>query len=153
MTKKNATHIRLASIEDVPEVTQLLALLFTQEAEFLPDSELQQRGITEVILHPERGCFFVIEQSNHVLGVVALHFLTSTALGGKVALLEDMIIHPQRRGQGFGKALLTYAIEFAKSQACLRITLLTDADNLSAQAFYRGMGFQPSSMHAMRLLL
>ena len=85
-----------------------------------------------------------------MVGVVSLQFLESTALGGRVALLEDMIIHPSRRGQGLGKQLLSKALTHAQEQGCLRVTVLTDHDNRLAQALYEKLGFRSSRMIPMR---
>jgi GNAT superfamily N-acetyltransferase len=82
-----------------------------------------------------------------------LLYTVSTALGGKVGLLEDMVVRPEFRGQGVGLALLSAAIEYAQQVGCLRLTLLTDVDNLSAQQFYQRAGFAQSSMVPMRLSL
>jgi len=51
-----------------------------------------------------------------------------------------------------GSVLLAHALEFGKAHGCLLITLLTDADNLSAQRFYGRAGFQVSGMMPMRLV-
>jgi len=85
--------------------------------------------------------------------MVSLLFLPSTALGGRVALLEDMVVQPDARGGGAGSRLLAAATEFARSAGCLRITLLTDAHNAAAQRFYGRHGFARSAMIPMRLLL
>ena len=86
-------------------------------------------------------------------GMAALHFTTSTAEGGKVAGLEDCIVHPDHRRRGIGKALLAYVLEQARAEGALRVMLLTDGDITRAQALYRQLGFAPSSMLAMRLKL
>lgn len=85
--------------------------------------------------------------------MVTLLFLPSTALGGRVALLEDMVVKPVARGAGGGGRLLRAAIDYARSAGCLRITLLTDAHNAAAQRFYGRHGFARSAMIPMRLLL
>lgn len=145
--------IDLATSADIPRLISLLDLLFTQEAEFQPDRAAQQRGLTAIIGNPETGHILIARQGDEIVGMVNLLYTVSTALGGKVALLEDMVIAPQVRGQGVGKQLLGTALEHAHQQACLRITLLTDADNHTAQAFYQNMGFTASGMLPMRLML
>ena len=66
-------------------------------------------------------------------------------------LLEDLVVHKQYQGQGYGNKLLEYAIDFAKQKNFLRITLLTDRPENVAQAFFRKHGFVESSMIPMRL--
>lgn len=85
--------------------------------------------------------------------MVNLLFTFSTALGERVALLEDLIVLPNQRGCGIGSQLLEKAIETARLHDCHRITLLTDSTNESAQQFYQKHGFQFSAMIPMRILL
>ena len=58
--------------------------------------------------------------------MVNLLFTISTAEGGFVVLLEDVIVHHEFRGRGVGSQLLNHAIEYAKRKEFLRMTLLTD---------------------------
>lgn len=142
-----------ATIDDIPQLCELLALLFAQEAEFAPDRNKQAAGLREIITHPEIGRILILREDAVVIAMVNLLFTVSTALGGRVALLEDMIVHPAYRGSGTGSRLLQAAMEFARSSGCLRITLLTDRDNVAAQGFYRHHAFKLSTMLPMRLSL
>ena len=145
--------IRIATLDDIPDLCQLLELLFSQEAEFVPDRALARAGLEQIIAQPERGRILVARDEAAIVGMVNLLFTISTALGGRVALLEDMIVHPARRGGGAGSELLRAAIEAAREAGCRRITLLTDRDNEAAQNFYRKHGFTLSDMVTLRLLL
>ncbi len=145
--------IREALKNDTDDICRLLSMLFDQELEFKPDIEAQLRGVTDILCNPDKGKFFVVEDSKRVVGAVSLLFLVSTALGGKVALLEDMVIEHDARGKGFGKKLLEHVIQYAIKNNCLRITVLTDKDNLIAQSLYERIGFKYSQMIPMRLVL
>ncbi|MBP6095430.1 MAG: GNAT family N-acetyltransferase [Methyloversatilis sp.] len=145
--------IRPATTEDLPVLCALLDQLFAQEVEFTPDTDAQTRGLRRIIESPAGGDILVTCEHGTPIGMVNLLYLTSTALGSKVALLEDMIIAPAHRGSGHGNRLLDAAIARARSRGCRRITLLTDGDNAIGQRFYARHGFIPSSMLAMRLML
>ena len=145
--------ICVATLDDIPDLCQLLELLFSQEAEFVPDRALARAGLEQIIAQPERGQILVARDEAAIVGMVNLLFTISTALGGRVALLEDMIVHPARRGGGAGSELLRAAIEAAREAGCHRISLLTDRDNEAAQNFYRKHGFTLSDMVTLRLLL
>lgn len=142
-----------ATANDIPALCDLLAVLFAQEAEFTPDRDRQRSGLQAILDAPERGTILTARCGQSLVGMTGLLFTVSTALGGKVALLEDLVVMPEHRGQGIGSALLERAIELAGQNACRRITLLTDGDNLSAQKFYRRHGFEPSAMLPLRLRL
>jgi GNAT superfamily N-acetyltransferase len=149
----NATiDITPATIDDMPALCELLAILFKQEAEFQPDRTAQQRGLLEIINNQAMGSIFVARAETEVVGMISLLFTVSTALGGRVALLEDMVVNPAFRNAGIGSGLLGYAKAFAQANDCRRITLLTDSGNLDAHRFYQNQGFDFSSMVPMRLV-
>ncbi len=145
--------INLATAKDIPAMSALLGILFSQEAEFQPDENAQYRGLVSIINQPELGVIIVARKGGEVLGMVSLLYTISTALGSRVAILEDMVVSPNARGSGVGTKLLQYAIQFARLKGCQRITLLTDADNTSAHSLYQKQGFTPSAMIPFRLAL
>lgn len=142
-----------ATATDIPELSQLLTLLFSQEADFTPDQTAQNRGLAQIIGDPATGLILVARQSGQIVGMVNLLYTVSTALGGRVALLEDMVVTPSARGFGVGSQLLDYAIKSARQHGCKRITLLTDRLNGPAQRFYQKHGFGRSAMVPLRLAL
>lgn len=145
--------LQIAVSSDIPELCLLLDSLFSQEAEFKPDIELQALGLGAIIEGDGIGDVLVVKDAGQIIGMVNLLYTISTALGSRVAILEDMVVAPQSRGLGVGSALLKYAIDFAKQKGCKRITLLTDNDNEAAHGFYQQHGFTESSMLAFRLFL
>lgn len=147
------THIREAMQSDVLALCELLKILFSGEREFVSNFDVQKCALEMILNQPESGKIFVYENDGEIIGMVSLLFTISTALGGKVALLEDMVIAPQFQGIGVGKKLLAHAIAEAKKLTCKRITLLSDTDNLKAHRFYEKFGFNYSPMVPMRLLL
>jgi ribosomal protein S18 acetylase RimI-like enzyme len=142
-----------ACADDINAICELLAALFSQEAEFTADHENQQRAVSEIIASPAKGHILMLKRDATVLGMVSLLYLPSTALGGRVAILEDMIIDAHYRRQGLGTELLQATIAFARREGCQRVTLLTDGNNQAAQSFYQKQGFSTSAMLPMRLLL
>ena len=142
-----------AQQSDLLALSALLTLLFSQEHEFTPDPAAQQRGLAAILEQPDTGRILVARHQGEVIAMVSLLFTISTALSGRVALLEDMVVKPTHRGQGIGSQLLAYAVEFARTHQILRITLLTDHDNCAAQQIYQQQGFQQSGMQAWRLIL
>ncbi|MDD5577734.1 MAG: GNAT family N-acetyltransferase [Methylobacter sp.] len=152
-SRERMAQIHLAILTDIPALCELLEILFSQELEFMPNHEAQRLGLARIINNPEIGNILLVRQDSEVVGMVCLLYTVSTALGAKVALLEDMIISPAYRGSGVGSYLLENAVKFARSNGCKRITLLTDRINESAQRFYQRHGFALSPMIPLRLPL
>lgn len=145
--------VELAVESDISELAKLLSILFVQEIEFEPNFEFQKNGLKAIIENDEIGQILVLKENNSIIGMVSLLYTISTVFGGRVAILEDMIIHPQYRNRGGGSKLLRKAIELAHESGCKRITLLTDKSNIKAINFYHSLGFEKSSMATMRLIL
>ncbi len=145
--------IEPAISEDLDELSSLLGELFSEESDFRPDKAKQLRGLRLIFEQPNRGRVFVLRRDRTIVGMMNLLFTISTAEGGFVILLEDLVIHKEHRGHGYGSMLLDYALEFARQKNFRRITLLTDRPELRSQSFFRKHGFYESPMLPMRLLL
>jgi GNAT superfamily N-acetyltransferase len=146
-------HIEQATLEDLPQLTDLLLDLFSQEPDFTPNRAKQMRGLRLILEQPNRGRIFVLRHNGLILGMINLLFTISTAEGGFVVLLEDVVIHRDHRHHGFGDKLLRHAIEYARKKDFLRITLLTDRLNEAGLRFFKTHGFFESAMMPMRLIL
>jgi len=144
--------IEPAVLEDLPRLVELLSALFAEEEDFSPDPRKQEQGLRLILEQPNRGRIFVLRTDHMALGMANLLFTISTAEGGPVVVLEDVIVHPQHRGQGYGSRLLQHAIDFSREKNFKRITLLTDRISAESQSFFQRHGFKFSSMIPMRLV-
>ncbi len=153
MSTPDEPTIEPATIEDLESIVELLTELFEQEADFTPDRMKQTRAVRLILEEPSRGRIFVLRHHERILGMVNLLVTISTAEGGFALLLEDFIIHRDFRGTGLGSKLLAFVLGYAKEKDFVRITLLTDADDLRTQEFYRHHGFYVSRMLPLRVML
>lgn len=137
--------------EDIPQLCHLLGQLFDQEEEFIVEPEKQRRGLQMIMDNPDHGQVLVGYLKGKPVAMVTLLYTVSTALGGRVCLLEDMVVDQAYRQLNLGTRMLEYALDYAANHAgALRVTLLTDSDNSLAQKFYTRQGFVPSAMLVMR---
>jgi len=146
-------HIEQATLEDLPQLTDLLYDLFTQESDFVPNRAKQMRGLRLILEQPNRGRIFVLRHNGQLFGMINLLFTISTAEGGFVILLEDLIVHHDYRRHGYGGKLLRHGIEYASKKDFLRITLMTDRLNEAGLHLFKAHGFSDSAMVPMRLIL
>ena len=142
-----------ATRAELPQLVALLGVLFSQEAEFVPDDAKQTRALEKILADDSVGRIHVARDGGKVVAMASLLYSISTAEGGLAASFEDLVVLPGHRGKGIGKALLQHVIAEARKQGVLRLTLLTDRQNERAQALYRKLGFADSTMKAMRLKL
>ncbi|HNX57666.1 MAG TPA: GNAT family N-acetyltransferase [Spirochaetota bacterium] len=146
-------NIDIADTGDIDSLAELLGILFSQDIEFTPDFIKQKEGIAAILSDKNIGRIFVLRDGAVLVGMVSLLYSVSTALGGKVAVLEDMFVRQEYRNRGCGSMLIEAALDYAKANGLQRITLLTDEDNHGAQRFYLSHGFKRSTMIPMRRLL
>lgn len=147
------TTYRAAKVEDIKELCRLLNELFTQEAEFTPDEAAQERALVKIISDESIGEIFVAQKDSEIVAMVNLLYTLSTALGAKVAILEDMIVDKRYRGQDIGSSFMEFALECIKAKGCKRVTLLSDSDNFKAHKFYEKQGFVKSAMTPFRKVI
>ena len=146
--------VEMATLDDLSALTELVMDLFSMSSgDFRPDREVQERGLRLILEDPSRGRIAVIRNQDQIFGMVNILFTISTERGGFVIMMEDVVIHPNHRGQGYGTMLLNYVITFAKQKEFLRITLLTDKISAESQEFFRKQGFNYSNMIPMRCLI
>src|SRR5438034_11648278 len=102
--------IEPATEADLDELSVLLGELFAQEGDFRPDKDKQLRGLRLIFEQPSRGRVFVLRRDGAIVGMINLLFTISTAEGGFVMLLEDLVAHNQYQEHGGGATLRYRAI-------------------------------------------
>ncbi len=142
--------IGFATADDLPQIADLLAELFALESDFRPDRDKQLRGLRLILDNTALGRLFVLRVDGVVAGMANALITVSTAEGGRVLLLEDVIVHNEYRGRGLGRALVEHVLAWAKSEGLVRVTLLADGNNTAALDFYHKLGFEHSHMTVLR---
>lgn len=142
-----------ASAEDLPQLADLLAELFTLESDFCPERDKQLRALHLILENPAQGRLFVVRDGQKIAGMANALIFISTAEGGRVLLLEDVIVNRDYRGRGLGRELIEHVFAWAIEQNMLRVTLLADRDNRAALDFYSKLGFASSPMRVLRKML
>ena len=97
-------------------------------------------------LFVERSAEVVFAEEDGVPVGFALFFHNfSTFVGRKGMDLEDLFILPEKRGLGYGKALLKYVARLAVERNCGRMEWICLDWNESALSIYRSIGAAPLS--------
>ncbi|MEI6066692.1 MAG: N-acetyltransferase [Methylococcaceae bacterium] len=143
--------IRTAQPFHIPQLVDLLQVLFTIEADFDFNPEKQARGLN-LLLNSEKDCVLVAQLpgDNKVLGLCSAQTLISTAEGGWVGLLEDLIVAEDFRHQGIASKLVAEAVAWADAQGLKRLQLLADKNNELALDFYQKQGWQTTQLVCLR---
>ena len=97
-------------------------------------------------LFVERSAEVVFAEENGVVVGFALFFHNfSTFVGRKGMYLEDLFVIPEKRGLGYGKALLKYVARLAVERNCGRMEWICLDWNEPALKIYRSLGAVPMS--------
>ena len=142
--------IEFAGAADLDAMADLLGELFTLESDFQPQREKQLAALRWILDHPDHGRLFVLRDAGRVAGMANALIGISTAEGGPVLILEDVVLAASERGAGHGRRLVEHVLRWAASEGMSRVTLLADRDNAGALAFYAGLGFEESAMVVRR---
>jgi ribosomal protein S18 acetylase RimI-like enzyme len=143
--------IRNARLEDLDTLTMLLRQLFSIEAGFAVNADWQRRGLSLMLDGClKHRCVKVAEVEGVVVGMVTAQLLISTAEGGTVALVEDMVVDSHYRGRGIGRRLMAAIEDWSRERGAKRLQLLADRTNFSALDFYDKIGWRPTRMICLR---
>jgi ribosomal protein S18 acetylase RimI-like enzyme len=94
---------------------------------------------------------YVAETERGVVGMVTLCvFMTLT---GPKAYLDHLVVTPDSRGQGVGRALVQHAIQQARAAGASRIDLTANMEKQAGRALYRSLGFYERDTATFRLEL
>ena len=145
--------IEFAGSADLDAMAGLLGELFTLESDFAADRAKQLAALHWILDHPAHGRLFVLRDDGRVVGMANALISVSTAEGGPVLILEDVILAASHRGGGHGRQLVEHVLAWAKNEGMPRVTLLADRDNAAALDFYERLGFEKSAMVVRRMRL
>ena len=143
--------IRPAKTADISRMCGLLSELFSIESDFSPDSQKQAKGLSLLLTDtPGSSIVLVAEKDDEIVGMCSVQTLISTAQGGPVGLLEDLIVRKDHRGNGIGTRLLAEIFRWCDTKNISRLQLLRDADNERALKLYAGNGWADTNLVCMR---
>ena len=135
--------IRPARVEDVPVILELIRDLATYERapqevtateQQLVDVLFGERPVAEVLLAFEK---------ESPVGFAVYFYNFSTWLARPGLYLEDLFVKPEKRGNGYGRALLVELAKIARDRGCGRMEWAVLDWNEPAIKFYRALGAKP----------
>jgi GNAT superfamily N-acetyltransferase len=115
------------------------------EYERAPDAVVAtEAGLREVLFGAKRSAevLLALEEGEPVGFAVYFHNF-STWLGRPGLYLEDLFVRPEKRGKGYGRALLERLAQIAQERGCGRMEWAVLDWNEPAIQFYRKLGAQP----------
>jgi len=135
--------IRPAHIEDVPIILQLIRDLAIYER--APDEVVANEEQLVDVLFGERPAAEVLLafEAQSPVGFAVYFYNFSTWLGRPGLYLEDLFVKPEKRGKGYGRALLVELAKIARDRGCGRMEWAVLDWNEPAIKFYHALGAKP----------
>jgi GNAT superfamily N-acetyltransferase len=132
--------VRSARVEDVPIILQLIRDLATYERAPNEVSATEEQ-LVDVLFgeKPAAEVLLAFEKDTPVGFAVFFHNF-STWLGRPGLYLEDLFVKPEKRGKGYGRALLVELAKIARDRGCGRMEWAVLDWNEPAIKFYRALG-------------
>jgi ribosomal protein S18 acetylase RimI-like enzyme len=109
-------------------------------------ADLVEAGQVTVLLARAEG-------AGEAVGVAVLRVQPSLWSQAQEAYLAELYVVPSRRGQGYGRELITEAVRVARAQGADYAFLVTSEDDLLAQRLYEAAGFRRTEGEGGPLML
>ena len=104
------------------------------------DEGLDEMARALIASRDDQGMLLVADDGEGVIGFAAVGWKWSSLRGARIAVLEDLFVAPDARGQGAADALIEAVAERARRHGAPVVTWLTAPDNHRAQAVYNRLG-------------
>jgi ribosomal protein S18 acetylase RimI-like enzyme len=133
--------IRMARPDDGAEVGLLLHDFNTEFDEPSPGADVMAERAARMI---GTGEIIVLLAPEPDVGFALVTIRRQIWTDEPDAYLQELYVRPDRRGEGFGRALLEEAMEEARRRGATHFDLTTSVDDSEARALYESAGFTNS---------
>ena len=132
---------RKAVNADASEITRQNMIYFGDDSEE-ENEDSEDRGILLPEEEEKRGMTsYIAEKEDRIIGKVNLQ-MSDGGTGG----IYGLGVLPEFRGNGFGRAILTFGVEKLKDAKATEVMLQVAAENGTALNLYKSCGFQETSV-------
>lgn len=132
--------IREIAPDDLDALLVLYRYLHPDDAP-LPSRPVVEAVWREALAHPWSRYFGGYE-SGKLVTTCSIVIVPNLTRGCRpYGLIENVVTHPDSRNQGWGKRILSHALQFAWSRDCYKVMLLTGRKEESVLRFYESAGF------------
>ncbi len=135
------TKIIRAEIEHIDELAELFnsyRVFYEQDS----NVDLARNFIKSRMENKESTIFVSQNSDEELIGFVQLYSSFCSVYVCPILILYDLFVKIEARGNGYGRALMNKATEFAKSEGYDRLELSTATDNFIGQSLYESLGYE-----------
>jgi GNAT superfamily N-acetyltransferase len=138
--------VRIADIDDAPELARLLSLLGYPVAR---DAISERWGPWGA----EGNLALVVQGERSLMGAITLHRMTVLHRPRPVGRITSLVVDSPSRGRGLGRALLLSAEQAMAHAGCGLLEVTSHARFATAHDFYRHLGYEQTSLRFVKALV
>ena len=110
--------------------------------------------LSDILSNPAMKLFLAVYTDSKLIGLINLHYLPALRLKGYQVSIEELVVHPDFRGQAVGKRLLDFAREYAEEKGAVRLEVTISSKRESfRRKFYEKNGFEDAGSSVYRINL
>jgi len=132
--------VRRAELSDAPVIAQLLRDFNLEFGDICPSASFLSERFRQLISHGETVVLLELEEET-AAGLAVLRFRPAIWSEGFECYLAELYVVPDRRGRGFGRALMQEAIIAARERNADTMNIEVDEPDLAARRLYESLGF------------
>lgn len=144
--------IRNAQDKDVKDIIEILYELERPKPIGNNEIKIFKNKIKDYFSDPQKE-IMVAEIDSRIIGVVSVIFLRRLNRARLEMYIPELVVSKEFRYQGIGKKLMQNCIELAKKKKCYRIRLESGNQRKESHKFYKGIGFEQSSLSFAKNIL
>ena len=145
MTQQDAplASVRDATEDDLPRLIELLGYLSMREQREDPSQLDRYRAAFAAIAADANQRLLVLDLDGRIIGSTVLIIVPNLSNQARPwAQVENVVVHPDLRGRGYGEQLMRHALDAARAAGCYKLVLTSNKERADAHRFYRRLGFQ-----------
>ena len=137
--------VREASPEDVPAILGLLGDLGRPRPADRSEAAEFGRMVESYIADGDKRVLVAVV-GGRIVGVASVLLLPRLNHVTRELYMPELVVSPQYRRRGLGRALVEYCIRIAAENGCYRVRLESGNRRAGSHRFYRGLGFEQSAL-------
>jgi GNAT superfamily N-acetyltransferase len=106
------------------------------------DLTAAEKLFDKILSYPNFNVYVALS-NDKIIGTFELLIMDNLAhMGLPSAIVEDVVVHSDYRGQGVGKKMMQFAFEKCKKAGCYKMVLSSNIRRDRAHHFYESLGFE-----------
>lgn len=130
---------RAAREDDAPLLARMLHDFNTEFGDPSPGTQVLERRV-RAFMTDGRKCYVLGGDGPD--GFAQVSFNPSIWADEPVGLIEELYVVPERRGEGIGRAMMEFILDFARKRNAAGMEVNTGEDDTAARGLYEAFGFR-----------